>query len=52
MPEIDLPPNLLEEETEGLPGANPELVGKAFKLYFDKDNQVVKVEAAGYNTRH
>jgi hypothetical protein len=43
---VEIPDNLLEEDEdlEGLPGENPELVGKAFDLHFDKENRVVKVE--------
>lgn len=44
-PIIELPDNMLEtgDEIEGPPGANPELVGKSFKLYYKGDN-VYKIE--------
>lgn len=43
---VEMPSNMLEEDEdlEGVPGENPELVGKAFDLHFDKENRVVKVE--------
>lgn len=43
---VEMPDNMLEddEDLEGLPGENPELVGKMFDLHFDKENRVVKVE--------
>lgn len=45
-PIIELPDNMLEsdEELEGPPGANPELVGKSFNLYYNSDGIVYKIE--------
>lgn len=44
-PIIEVPDNMLEtgEEIEGPPGANPELVGKSFNLYY-KGANVYKIE--------
>jgi len=42
---IDIPANLLESNvSEGPPGANPELVGKAFKLIYNEQDALVRVE--------
>lgn len=45
-PTLELPDNMLEtgEEIEGPPGANPDLVGKSFMLYYNADNMVYKIE--------
>jgi hypothetical protein len=45
---IELPENILEsdEELEGLPGVNQELVGKKFKLSYNTDGAVFKIELA------
>ena len=45
---VEMPDNLLEDDTdlEGLPGENPALVGKIFKLYYDtENNSVFRIEA-------
>ena len=48
-PSVEMPDNLLvdeESEEEALPGANPDLVGKIFKVYYDAENNAVfKIEA-------
>lgn len=45
-PVIELPDNMLEtgDDIEGPPGANPELVGKTFNLYYDADEVIYKIE--------
>jgi len=44
--EIELPSNLLESDvSEGPPGANPDLVGKEFKLIYDNKEELVRVAA-------
>ena len=47
-PSIELTENMLEtdENLEGPPGANPEMVGKKFKLSYNADGQVFKIELA------
>lgn len=48
---IEMPYNMLEddEDLDGPPGANPELVGKTFELYYDQQDKVRRiVNLAGY----
>lgn len=42
---IEMPYNMLEddEELEGPPGANPDLVGKTFELYYDQQDKVRRI---------
>lgn len=48
IPPIELPENMLEndEELEGPPGANPELIGKKFKISYNEEGNVYKIELA------
>jgi len=41
-----VPKGLIEDgkDLEGLPGANPEMVGKKFTIIFDKEGQVIEVK--------
>jgi hypothetical protein len=32
------------EELDGLPGGNPALIGKRFKLYYNDDGSIFKLE--------
>ena len=47
-PTIEIPDNMLEtgEDIEGPPGANPELVGKKFNIYYDGEDNPKKIELA------
>lgn len=43
---IELPDNMLDdsEDIEGPPGANPALEGKKFKIYYNANGEVYKIE--------
>ncbi len=44
-----LPKGLVDDSKnlEGLPGANPKMVGKPFVIFYDKDENIVKVVKKG-----
>lgn len=46
---IEMPYNMLEddEDLDGPPGANPELVGKTLQLYYDQQNRVRRIVNPG-----
>tara|TARA_B110000285_G_C14966099_1_gene534151 strand:+ start:151 stop:519 length:369 start_codon:yes stop_codon:yes gene_type:complete len=45
-PIIEVPNNMVDpsEELDGLPGGNPALIGKRFKLYYNDDGSIFKLE--------
>jgi hypothetical protein len=43
---IKMPDNLIDDskDLEGLPGANPKMVGKKFKLIYNEQNEVIEIK--------